>query len=298
MVVSIIGTRGCGKSTFIGLFLQTIERVTAKNPKQFIFFIKSETGEAVYELRNHLLGGEYPPSNPPSDNTRIQFILGYRPKIGKRLFTKKKDKWVGSIFEVYDASSVLMEHDGIGRLSRKLRFLFDSKILGFIVDASKITITEAGERYDEMLRYDKELSSLFSTLLKNRDLTEKEMQLQPIIIFTKVDAMENELKEKVDIKRILGEYSEDGATEIGDTLFESYLKDSYKIISDYGKKYYLSWVGADDENRLVVERDKEWRRAHNIYSYNMYEALVLYLRKMAYLYPDEIEGFKELQKRK
>ncbi len=295
MVISIIGTRGCGKSTFIGLFLQTMERFTAMNSKQFIYFIKSETGEAVYEMRNHLLGGKYPPSNSSNYNTRIQFILGYRSTIRKRLFIKQKDKWVSSIFEVHDAPSILKEYDGVGRLSRKSRVLFDSKILGFIVDASKITGSETGNRYDEMLRYDKELSFLLSALFKNRDLTKKERQLQPIMIITKVDALENEVKEKVGTKRIHGKYSEDEATEIGNTLFKSYLKDSNRFISDYGTKYYFSWVEKDDENRLKVERDKKWHRAHNVYSYHMYEALVLYLQKLTYIYPDK---FEELQKRK
>ncbi|UCF08072.1 MAG: hypothetical protein JSW28_10615 [Thermoplasmata archaeon] len=296
MVVSILGTRGCGLSTFIGLFLQTIERYTAKHSKQFIFFVRSETGEAVYEIKNHLLMGKYPPVNPTKEKTRIRFILGYKPPIGKRLTIKQKGKWVSSRVEVHDASSVLGKDSGIGVLSRRARVYSDSKVLGFVVDGSKATSLKTGKRHDKMLKYDKELSLLLSSLLKNRNLTEKERQLQPIMIINKIDLLEKKVKEKVEIKRIEGEYSEDEATEVGNTLFETYLKDSYKTISDYGTKYYFSWVEKDDKNRLKVERSEEWRRAHNVYPYHMYEALVLYLRKMTFLYPDKIKDFKELQK--
>jgi hypothetical protein len=202
---------------------------------------------------------------------------------------------VGSTFEIYDASSLLAEKDEIGRLSRKFRTLFDSKVYGFLVDSSKITISDKGERYDRMQKYDKEISYLLVTLLKNRDMTESEKKLQPIIIFTKVDAMEDKLKKKVRIERILGEYPDDDAAEIGNALFETYLKDSYKIISEYGTKYYFSWIGLDDHNRLIIEKSKEWRRVHNVYSYDMYEALVLYMRKLTHLYPDEIEEFRKMK---
>lgn len=321
MAVSIIGTRGCGKSTFIGLLYQAMERYSNENPNEFIYYVTAETGEKIYDIRNNMLSGEYPAATTRNQLEQLKFLLGFRPKPHEQVVNTFKNfarfgkygNFLGMILSVYDISGEDVEEYRHNKsINKEIKQVFDADILVIIIDTSKFTNSTLGRKYRKMLYYDKELAIILSSYVEYRNKTKINEKLHPIFIFAKIDALDAEIREEHEIESLSEKYEGKKCEKIGNNLMRSYLSASRAAI--YGAQkvgvplakavYFYSWVEEEKvdgvpmvgaQHRLkVIKPLGKIEHARNVYPEHMYEAFINHTRELSYLYADPEKQVEEI----
>ncbi len=316
MPVSILGTRGCGKSTVIGLLYQGMERYTTLNPDDFIYYITSETGETVLTIRNNMLKGMFPPATTRHTLDQFQFLMGFKPKMHEKLINLVKFRegaWAGLTFTVYDISGEdIQEYKRSKTADQRIKKIFDANIVVIIIDCSIFTNSTSGRKFNKMLELDKEIAIILSAYVEYRNKNKLEEELHPIFILAKADAIDNEIKNEFGLEKLSKDYDEDINYEIGNNLLKSYLSATLAAILGSQKvyvplhkaKYFFSWVEMDkidgmvsqagDAKKLKVVRDKEGGHAWNAYPTHMYEGFLNNFRDLSEKYADPKKQVEEI----
>ena len=173
MSVSIIGTRGCGKSTFIGLLHQGMEMYTNKNPNNFIYYVTAEVGDKILDIRNNLLQGQYPAATTRHQLEQLRFLMGFKPRASEKMVQLVRNfssfgaygDYLGMILSVYDIAGEDIQEFKINKqVNQILKQVFDSNILVIIIDCAKFTNSTKGRKYVDMLEYDKELAVILAAI--------------------------------------------------------------------------------------------------------------------------------------
>jgi hypothetical protein len=210
MPVSIIGTRGSGKSTFIDLLYQTMVYYTddPKTRKTLNYYWRPEFKNLIMaELKAMMEGGGYPPSTDTGDKLIYSFLVGFKPghleKLGERAKYLIKGGEFNSqlclIMDLFDIAGEDLEEfatdpKGLPQLAR----MFDNNILVMTIDCSRFTMEVEGPQSDKQREYDYLVAEIISGYTKYRSQKAQKdhnfnKNFYPIFVLTQVDQMDGRI---------------------------------------------------------------------------------------------------------
>jgi hypothetical protein len=310
MSVSIIGTRGCGKSTFIGLLHQGMEMYTNKNPNNFIYYVTAEVGDKILDIRNDLLTGKYPAATTRHQLEQLRFLMGFKPKAAEKIMQLVKNfssfgdygDYLGMILSVYDIAGEDIQEFKINKqVSQILKQVFDSNILVIIIDCAKFTNSTTGRKYVDMLEYDKEVAVIISAYVEYRSKGKFKEKLNPIFVFAKMDALDAEIRNNY-MDKLSINYDPDYTQSAGNEMMTSYLSASRAAVYGAQKvgipleeaRFFFSWVDEDKidgvtqagAQKLLKVFKPDGTHARNSFPDHQYEAFLNHIRDLSYLYSD------------
>ena len=228
MTVGIIGSRGTGKTVFVGLLATAAIDYAVEAKEHFKYYTYPEFTIMVHNIIESLKLKKWPPATLKGSITQYKFWFGYSTALSAALnkFYEHLEKFTSRIvmlelpriynvieFGVYDISGEDVDEisKAIERARSKgtsvleevpgnLRTLLDCDVLVFLVDSSKITTDNTDPRYKEMLDYDGLMASLMSlvALYRSSKYGVKAGKLFPVLVFTKFDTIDKE------VLRVLG----------------------------------------------------------------------------------------------
>ena len=290
MSAVIMGTRGCGKSTVLGLLHQAMTIRTNTRPGVFRFYIKpNDLNRLLQNTTHRMLRGEFP-AYGPANRDDISILLGFKPKSRALFRAWKNNLWtfagegfnfkgLGMLLRVYDVSGEAINQYSTAPnidIFLKVNEIFDSNILILLIDCKKFTNTTRGDKWDALLDYDKECAVIASAYIEYRYRNKRNEKIHPIYLFTKVDEMDKEIKEEFGIEKIENAkmYDEKVCSEIGNKLLQKYmsqtrailigseqvtvpLHETRKSLPKYRPKYFFSWVGLENIEGIASEDSSE-----------------------------------------
>ena len=332
MPVSIIGTRGCGKSTLVGFLHQSMEKYTMRDPEKFAFYMDRDTTDVcLNKIRNRLHSGSFPKATARGDFQALSFLMSFEASkkdfvkhIGKEGLKALKNALNYEnklVFTVFDVSGEDIEEFGSHKtVTKKLKEIFDSNIMVILIDCSKLTEDIKSEKGRDMRRYDAEMSKILARYEEYRARKYPEKELQPIVFFTKMDMLDPEIVDilpNYGMKDLLDpqkEYEEEKVREDGEKLLKTYLSGIYqnflgsKVVKvDIHKAmYFFSWAGVEGEDGVKPADEKlgvKWMEIEgekgseqvqsNIYPYKHYQKFLSHLGELSKDYSDPDEKVKE-----
>ncbi|MCK5039032.1 MAG: hypothetical protein KAS16_08030 [Thermoplasmata archaeon] len=318
MSVSIIGTRGCGKSTFIGLLHQGMEMYTNKNPDNFVYYVTAEVGDKILDIRNNLLQGEYPAATTRHQLEQLRFLMGFKPVGVEKIVNLVKNfssfgqygDYLGMILSVYDIAGEDIQEFKINKqVTQILKQVFESNILVIIVDCAKFTNATSGRKYVDMLEYDKELAVIIAAYVEYRSKGKFKEKVNPIFVFAKMDALDTEIANNY-FDKLERKYDVDYNYETGNELMESYLSASRAAVYGAQKvgvpletaKFFYSWVQEDKiegvaqagaQHKLKITKP-DGGHTRNVFPDHMYEEFLNYIRTLSYMYSDPTDHVEDI----
>jgi len=289
MPVGIIGTRGCGKSTVIGLLYQAMTIYTNAHPNEFRFYMRpNDLKKVADQVRNRMLRGKFPIATQRNIKEETSILLGFKPRSTEVLrawknnliaFKEYNFRGLGMLLRVYDVSGEDVEEYSTTQninINPHLKNIFDSNILILLIDCKKFTNTTRGDKWDALLDYDKECAVIASAYIEYRYRNKRNEKIHPIYLFTKVDEMDKEIKEEFGVEKIENAkmYDEKVCSEIGNKLLQKYmsqtrailigseqvtvpLHETRKSLPKYRPKYFFSWVGLENIEGIASEDSSE-----------------------------------------
>ncbi len=304
MSIAVIGEKNTGRSTWIGLLLQSMEKYTNEHPKRFSYYMNRETtNHVINNIRNPLLRGEFPDDFVGAIKLTMSFrkstiksmkysLINKNSKSIKNVFGNKRNEMTLEIMNILEQTRD--ENDINKVVNRKIRKLFTYNALVILIDCSKL--------FDESDDYVVRLRKIFSRL-KKYSMRHTEKSIVPVMFFTKVD------KIPMDIIRKLPNYSENLLYDYIEYDEEKIEKDFRYILKNYsiglfhelfGEKkennilknirFYISWLGfTKDDKKLRVTRYKTAvgdELVSNHYPYKHYFEFIKLLEMLSYKNPD------------
>jgi len=190
----VVGDRGSGLTTFVGLLYAAQIRLGTEEGDEFRFSADRETLRQIEEIYGELVAGRFPVADADWDTHPLSFVFGFRSGRFGRLggsgvehngdFDSFRIR-VGGIS--VDTVAELSEHDAV--LEESTRQLLRSPVVLPLVDASRLLpLSEEGgrrplEQYDRMLAMTLDLVSRFVSASGPR----KGRTLYPMFVVTKFD---------------------------------------------------------------------------------------------------------------
>ncbi len=332
MPVSIIGTRGCGKSTLVGFLHQSMEKHTIRNPEKFSYYMDRDTTDVcLNKIRNRLQSGKFPQATARGDFQALSFLMSFgatKGDVGKYITSdglsalknafNYKNKLVLTVFDV--AGEDIEEFGSHKSVTKKLKEIFGSNIMVILIDCSKLTKDIKGEKGREMRKYDAEMSKILSRYEEYRAQNYPDQELHPIVFFTKMDMLDPEIIDSLpnnSIRDLLDpqkDYDEEEVREDGEKLLKTFLSGVYanivgsKVVKvDLHKAmYFFSWAGVEGENGVKpadeslgvkwmdIEGKKDTEEIQsNIYPYKHYQKFISHLGELSKDFSDPDEKVEE-----
>ena len=333
MSVAIIGTRGTGKSTLVGLLQQSMEKFTNEYPEKLAYFMDSNTTRVCLEnIRNPLLSKSFPVSTVRGDFEKLSFLIGFEAKRRDKIkyLTKKFSMTrMRDIFDNYDNMMILTVLDVSGedveefgrhpRITEIIKSIFISNILVVLVDTSKFTRELNGKDFQRMQAYDAEMAKILSAYEGYRAKNMPGEILHPVVFFTKMDMLDKEILNRLDNHKDLDmnkndmykDYREDDVQKDGTRLLREYLPGVAANLTGsrnvkvpmHEAKFYFSWVGLEKEEGmqsadagLMVDRYETINGDElktNVYPMGHYRAFIKKLSELSHDYSDRESLVKE-----
>ena len=310
MPVSIIGTKGAGKSTFLNLLYQTMRFYTndPKTRESLKYYWPPENGQKIENEKNTMqTTGDYPDITKRRRLFVLTYLLGFKPRRFEQLLDKTREliiqkgafkNYLCMILRLYDISG-----EDISRYNRNpednkdVQRVFDSNIMVLVLDTSKFTNEIHTERTEDLLNYDSHLANIMSAYIKykvkkRQQDEESDALIHPIIVLAQADALDKDIIDTFKLEKLLAldpkkmskEKTEKvlkTANKIGNELMKSYLPSTNAILhgsdladvnlgSDY-TQYFLSWT--DNERRgedYVIKTDEMYYSDGKRYISNLY----------------------------
>jgi len=315
MSAVIMGTRGCGKSTVLGLLHQAMTIHTNTRPGVFRFYIKpNDLNRLLQNTTHRMLRGEFP-AYGPANKDDISILLGFKPKSRALFRAWKNNLWtfagegfnfkgLGMLLRVYDVSGEAINQYSTAPnidIFLKVNEIFDSNILILLIDCKKFTNTTRGDKWETMLQFDRACARIVNAYLEYRRRNKQKEKIYPIYLFTKLDEMDGEIKKEFRVEQIESakKYEEKVCGEIGNALLQRYMSTTRAVIEAHTtgfrahrvsverEKYFFSWVGIEkiegiatpETQRLKVIQieDENGARFQNDFPLFMYEAMLEYI---------------------
>lgn len=279
MPVSIVGMRGTGKSTWLGLLHQIMETRANTQPERFNFFMSSKTTNKVIEgIRNPMKEGKFPTPTLKGDFKRLSFLMGFKANVIDRVKSVIKQLSVnalytnyqkGMIFTIYDVPGEdVEEFKRTGRFTDKMKVILNSNIMVFLIDCEKFTRVTGTDKYKEMNKYNSDLAIFISAycefIYKSKTIAPEDVY--PVFIMAKLDAVDKEILDKYGGKdkfvRPDLEYDEDDVkeksidmmtTHIGSALQQVMGAKNIGIPLEKNARFFFSGVQKDEKGDLATE---------------------------------------------
>ena len=233
----VVGDRGSGLTTFVGLLYAAQLRLGTEEGDQFRFSADRETIRQLEGIYGELVAGRFPEWDADWDTHPLAFVFGFRSGTFPRLggtgvrhdggFDSFRVR-VGGIS--VDSVAELSEHDAI--LEDPTRQLLRSPVVLPLVDASRLGPLAKEmdprplERYDRLLAATLDLLGRFVSTNRSRKLR----TLHPIFVVTKFDQCPPETLERLHVPAGSPASWPAGVREtIGQTLLTSYLPETLRL---------------------------------------------------------------------
>jgi len=234
----VVGDRGSGLTTFVGLLYAAQLRLGTEERDEFRFSADRETIRQLEGIYGELVAGRFPDWDADWDTHPLSFVFAFRSGTFPRLrgagvshdggFDSFRVQ-VGGIS--VETVAELSEHDAI--LENSTRELLRSPVVLPLVDASRLLplVEEMDrrplERYDRMLAATLDLLSRFLSAGRVRKLR----TLYPMFVVTKLDQCPSETLKRFHIPAGVPSSWPAGTREsVGENILTSYLPETLRLI--------------------------------------------------------------------
>ncbi len=189
----VLGDRGCGLTTFVGLLYAAQLRLGTEEQDEFRFSADRETIRELESIYGELVAGRFPEWDVDWEAHPLTFLLAFRSGRLGRLsrgsngeggFDRVRVQVGGlSVEEV----SEMARHDAVLQVSTRL--LLRSSVVLPLVDASRLRPPPEGPKSDPVTRYDRLLASTleFVGRFLSAESRRRARTLHPLFVVTKFD---------------------------------------------------------------------------------------------------------------
>ena len=189
----VLGDRGSGLTTFVGLLYAAQLRLGTEDRDDFRFSADRETIRQLESIYGELVAGRFPEWDADWDTHPLSFLFAFRSgKLGAVSFGGNGERDFDSVRVRVGGISVeevaeFTEHDAV--LEESTRRLLRSPVVLPLVDASRLRPPPEGPKDPALTRYDRMLATTLEVvdrfLLAERD--RKARTMHPLFVVTKFD---------------------------------------------------------------------------------------------------------------
>jgi len=306
----VVGDRGSGLTTFVGLLYAAQLRLGTEEGDQFRFSADRESIRQLEGIYGELVAGRFPEWDADWDTHPLSFVFGFRsgtfPRLGGAGVRRDGGfdtcrVQVGGIS--VESVAELAEHDAI--LEESTRRLLRSPVVIPLVDASRLWPLAEGmdrrplEGYDHMLATTLDLLGRFLAASRRRRLR----TLHPIFVVTKLDQCPSETLDRFRIPRGDPAGWPAGTREsVGENILTSYLPETLRRFQKTGgrgeggfalpKWFYssLQLVPGPDGQRIARRSRIPVGGWEPEYPFEEYRTLIRQLAELAHRFPGPDDG--------
>ena len=273
---AILGDRGAGKTTFLGLLYTTLVQSGSDKEDALRFHASYESLEEVTALFQQLMSGGYPDAAIKEGLHEVRFTLGLRNARHGR-FRRGSNTWnadTAASGHFTLPGSLGEERPGFIQGSTvgtgPWRDVLDADALLLLADSTKLAREGDPPERAPMATYDGHVDALFSAIQRWRSRSGHEF-LHPIFLFSKFDSVDPKVLKAADLAPEPPEPSEgDARAAYASALLEPNLPHTLATIRGksrgrlrFGKPaYFFSWVrheaGAPDKVKLRRMESGGW----------------------------------------
>lgn len=265
----VLGSRGSGLTTFVGLLYTAQVRLGTQESDEFRFHAERETIRQLEAIYGELNAGRFPVRDVNWEEHPLSFVLAFRRGVLRGLARAGADDREFDTVHVRvggmptEEVAELRAHDAV--LASNTRRLFRSEVVVLLVDASSLAPGESGAgsesaRADGLLA--ETLRHLAGFLGAERDRRRRRMS--PIVVVTKTDAFSLEtLRQLAAPAGLPYEWSTDDRRAFGGRLLRQYFPETGRFFEAAKggavakvtvPEWYFSGLGVTDfdgEARIV-----------------------------------------------
>ena len=244
----VVGDRGSGLTTFVGLLYTAQVRLGTEEADEFRFHADRETIRQLEAIYGELGAGRFPERDVNWEEHPLSFILGFRTGMLRGLPGRGATEeggfgtvrvQVGGI-STQDLSE-LREHDAI--LEDSTRRLLRSQVIIPLVDASRLFPGPDGPRSPALARYDRMLAATLDLVGRfvAADRRRKARTLHPLFVLTKLDQCPPAtLTELGAPPGPVTDWPELARREFGGRILERYLPETLLFLAPSGRGAHLA----------------------------------------------------------
>jgi hypothetical protein len=304
----IVGARGSGLTTFIGLLYTAQVRFGTEAGDEFRFHVERETLQQLNEIYGELGAGRFPTHDVDWDEHSLSFVLSFR---ASRLLRWRRpgrnaegsgnaQVRVGGI--TTEELAELREHDAV--VGESTRLLFHSPVVLPLVDASRLRVEDAGSPTSSPAGYDAQLAATLDLLAKylSTEPERKAREMHPLFVLTKFDLCPAATRDRLGAPAgPVAAWSEEVRRAVGQRILERCLPrtGAFLAASDRASpvriappRWYFSSLRVEEGGEVphIARRSRApvggWEPE---YPYEEYRALIERLGQLARHLPDAAE---------
>ena len=195
----IVGARGSGLTTFIGLLYTAQVRFGTEEGDAFRFHVERETLRQLNEVYGELGAGRFPTHDVDWEEHSLSFVLSFRPSWARRWRRPGRHGEsgagnarvrVGGI--TTEELAELREHDAV--VGESTRLLFHSPVVLPLVDASRLRFEDSGSGgYDGQLAATLEFLGRYLSTEPER----RAREMHPLFVLTKFDVCSGAMRDQL-----------------------------------------------------------------------------------------------------
>jgi len=203
--VVIIGDRGSGKTTFLGLLYAAQVKSGTDTADDFRFHVTYESLDEITEVFQQLMSGSFPDAASKEGIREIRFHLSYgrAGRFLSRLRSRGSAPGEAASFRFVLLRN--LEDDlspfrrGTSGTNGKLRDVLESDAIAILVDSTRLAVNDKDREVGSMGKYDTAVESLLSTIQRSRSRDARSV-VYPIFIFSKFDSVRPEALRAADVE--------------------------------------------------------------------------------------------------
>lgn len=291
----LLGDRGCGTTTFLGLLYAALVRWGARSEDGFRVHASHGSIRALKDVYGSLMDGRFPQESVEYRRSDLSFVLGYGPAGSGWFLGNHRATELSLHVASLETFSDLQGHGFVS--DTLLREELSSQVVLLLVDASRIPldveelpggISHPWRRFDTMAA-----SSL--ALLESFQRTERvrrRARLHPIFILTKMDRLSERLRSGTLGGLIPSPAARAARTLWGEDLLAKRLPRTWGVLEGGGHGvrfetplWFASWVGVENgpqgEGRVRRRQTAAVGGWEPDYPHPEFEALLTELRRLA-----------------
>jgi hypothetical protein len=306
----VLGERGCGLTTFVGLLYTAQVRLGTENADEFRFHAERESIQQMEAVYGELGAGRFPAADIDWERQPLSFVFGYRRGhvawfaggggSGQRGFSTVRFQVGGMPAEV---ASELRDHDAI--LDRATLNLLRSPIQIPIVDGAWLAPDRSSIAALPLARYDQHLAVTLDLLRKflASDRDKRARQMFPLFVVTKFDRVLPEtLKALGAPDAAPGGWTPEKRSQVGQQILRGYLPATSEFLSRASEdgvklsppEWYFSGLRTEekgDEIRILRRRISPFSGWEPEYPFEEYRGLLARIGELAGRLPSEPDDY-------
>jgi hypothetical protein len=297
----VLGDRGSGLTTFVGLLYTAQVRLGIDEADEFRFHADRESIRRLEAIYGELGSGRFPTHDPDLEEHPLSFVFGFRHGRLRSLGAASGASDPGfDAVEVLvgglpiDEAAELHAHDA--RLDRGTRELLRSRVVIPLVDAVALSPDPNDAERLSLARADRLLASTFGLLEKfvAAERERRSRRLFPLFVVTKVDRLHLETLRRLDAPSgVPAEWKPEARRAFGERLLRQYYPDTATALDETHRTDGLTiarpeWFYSGLATEVVADELRVQRRSRApvggwepSYPFEEYRSLIETLGKLA-----------------